>query len=515
MSRVRSRKGLLAALVVAAGVAVAVVLVASSGDDGGDQAKRPPKPRPAPAPAAEALRSRPDLRPPQVSADTLPGRRDERLIFVSPRMENRARDGATHQQGGLAVDQRGRTVWFRPAPDGEPMTDVRVQRYRGKPVLTWWQGAASKFGVGRGEGVIVDRSYRTVATVQAGNGLTVDLHEMRLTPRGTALLTIYSRARRDLTELGGGRNAQVTEGIVQEVDVASGRVVFEWHSLDHIKLSESVHPLPEGRNLSWDYFHINSVAEDDDGDLLISARHTSAIYKVDRKTGRVVWRLGGKASDFDLGPGVRFGLQHDAQRDPSGGLRLFDNGKKAEKDQAPSSVKVLRLDMRRMRATLDRRVRQPDGMWAESQGNAEAAGDGGLVVGWGSTGAFSWFDGADRLLLDAHLPAEYDSYRAHVGRWIGRPGSPPAIAARREREQVTVWASWNGASEVRTWQMLAGPSAADLRPVGRPARWEGLETRVVRATAQHYVAVAALDASGDRLRTSAPSRVGPPPPPEP
>ena len=503
VSLLRRRRGMLVWLVtvVAALVATAVLFV---GDDDGEdrtaeQAEAPSR-TPAAKPGADPLRSRPDLQPPPVSVDVQARRPGNRVIFVSPRMEKVKRDGPTHQQGALAVDERGRTVWFSPGPDDQPRTDVRVQRYRGRPVLTWWEGAATQFGIGRGRGVIVDQSYRQIATVQAGSGETLDLHEIRLTSRGTALLAIYSRDRRDLRPIGGKRNAQVTQGIVQEVDVESGRVLFEWKSLDHVDPAESVRPIDQPPLDSYDYFHINSVAEDRDGDLLVSARHTNAVYKVDRDTGEVIWRLGGKKSDFDVAPDAQFALQHDAQRMRGGLLRLFDNG---AEEGVPSSVKYLRLDMRRMRATLARRLPQPDGMWAESQGNADAAGGGETVVGWGSIGAFSVFGPGERLLFDAHLPAEYDSYRAYMDRWVGRPAVPPALEAEREGGQVTVWASCNGATEVRAWQVLAGPSPNLLEPVGRPAPWTGLETAIVRATPGPYVAVAALGADGRRLRRSA------------
>jgi hypothetical protein len=469
--------------------------------------ERPRPTSPAGTSDLTVLQSRPDLRPPVVAVDrSAPDAGG--LVFITPRMEEVARDGATHQQGARAVDGRGRTVWFHAAPDGEPITDARVQRYREEPVLTWWQGAASKYGIGRGEGVIVDESYRRVATVQAGNGKTADLHEFLLTDRDTALVTIYSRARRDLRALGGRRDAQVTEGIVQEIDVATGRVLFEWHSLDEVDPSESVQPLPKGAGDSYDYFHINSVAEDADGDLLVSARHTSAIYKIDRETGRLAWRLGGKRSDFALGPGASFGLQHDARPLGGGVLQLFDNGDKADRGRQPaSSVKRLRLDEDAMRATLVERFDQPDGLWAESQGNADATGDGGVLTGWGSTGAFSLFARDGGLLFDAHLPAAYDSYRAHLGRWTGRPAAPPAIHVTRDGQQVTVDASWNGATEVRAWQVLAGASPDALQPVGDLAEWADWETTIVRATPAAYVAVAALDASGARLSTSRAVRV--------
>lgn len=469
--------------------------------------------RPTPAVAqtpvsAMQLLSRPDLRPPQVAVDQTLKQRDRRLIFVSPRMRDAKRDARTHQQGALALDARGRTVWFRPAPDGAPTTEVRVQRYRGKPVLTWWQGAASSGGIGRGEAVIVDQSYRTIATVQAGNGETMDLHEFLLTPRGTALIVIYSRARRDLTAIGGTKDAQVTQGIVQEIDVETGEVLFEWKSLDDVAPSESYRELPTDPNESYDYFHINSVGETADGDLLVSARATSAVYKIDRETGKVVFRLGGKRSDFTMGSGTKFGLQHDA-RDLGGGVvQIFDNANEADTtgEQTPSSVRRIRLDERRMRATLVDRFAQPDAMWAESQGNAQPLPGGGVMAGWGSTGAFSWLDARGRVLFDAHLPAEYDSYRAYLGVWTGRPDARPALHARRDGGQVTVAASWNGATQVRSWQVLAGPSRDTLEPVGAPAEWRDLETTIVRATGAPYVAVAALDGSGRTLATSAAAR---------
>ncbi|HVL95778.1 MAG TPA: arylsulfotransferase family protein [Solirubrobacteraceae bacterium] len=464
---------------------------------GGESRKKPAAA--AEGPAATPLVSRPDLRPPAVSVDRAPERAGRRLIFVSPRIEKPDRDKRTNQQGALALDERGRTVLFRPA-GGEPVTDVRVQRYRGRPVLTWWQGAASKLGIGRGQGIIVDSSYQTIATVQAGNGETHDLHEFLLTPRGTALLTIYSRVRRDLRPLGGRADAQVTQGIVQEVDVESGRVLFEWESIDEIAPSESHHPLPKGKDDSYDYFHINSVEEDADGDLVISARHTSAIYKVDRQTGRLEWRLGGKRSDFEMGPGTDFGLQHDARWVGPDRLQLFDNT--SEEKPGPSSVKVLRLDTERMRATLERRLEQPDGMRAESQGNAQALPDGSVMVGWGSAGAFSLFDARDELVFDAHLPAHFDSYRAYIAPWVGRPATRPAIRVRDEEGQVTAWVSWNGATEVRGWQLLAGPSREGLRPVGGVTEWQGLESTLVRMTEEKYVAVAALDADGREIGRS-------------
>ena len=81
-------------------------------------------------------------------------------------------------------------MWFQPVPQGDMAADLQVQRYEGQRVLTWWQGYSGA-GVGAGEDVIENSSYRQIAVVHAANGLSADLHEFRLTPQGTALITAY------------------------------------------------------------------------------------------------------------------------------------------------------------------------------------------------------------------------------------------------------------------------------------------------------------------------------------
>ena len=180
-------------------------------------------------------------------------------IFIAPKLDG------PEPQGPEIVDDQGRPVWFHPGGDA---TDFRVQTYGGKPVLTW---SAS------GVDYIADSSYHVIATVHAGNGLEADGHEFALTPQGTALITIYHGVPADLSSLKGPKDGAVVDGIVQEIDVATGRVLFEWHSVDHVPLGDSYAPVP--REDAYDYFHINSVNLDNDGNLLISGRHTWTVYK--------------------------------------------------------------------------------------------------------------------------------------------------------------------------------------------------------------------------------------------
>ena len=270
---------------------------------------------------------------------------------------------------------------------------MRVQRYHGQPVLTYGVGHSTG-GPGHSEGfdVILDRHYNQVATVNAGNGLKADQHEFALTPQGTALITIYNQVPYDLSSVGGPVNGQVLDGVVQEIDVATGKVVFEWHSLDHVPLADSYQPLPASPSTPYDYFHVNSVNLDTDGNLLISARHTSTVYKVDHQTGSVIWRLGGKESTLAAGPGVKFAYQHNALPEGQNTVRIFDNESNGVPVLPHSRIIRVHIDPKAKTATLVSSVEHPDGLSAGSQGNAQLLPNGDTFVGWGQLGRFSEFD---------------------------------------------------------------------------------------------------------------------------
>jgi hypothetical protein len=484
-----------AALLLACG---GVALWLALRDDGGGSEPQPT--------AADVLRfhSRPRLDPDRVRvvvparAGTAPG-----YVFLAVKR-------GPGQDGPQIVDDRGSVVWFRPAPPHTAVTGFRVQRYRGEPVLTWWQGR-TRLGHGMGEYVILDRHYREVARVRAGHGYMGDHHELQLTPRGTAYLSIYAPRRADLAAVGGPQNGTIFESIVQEVDVASGRVVWEWHSADHLPVSEGVTPPKEGK--PHDYFHVNSVDEDGRGRVLISARNTHAIYAVSKRTGRILWRLGGERSDFRMGPGARFAFQHDATWLPDRGaprhetISLFDNEATPPRADQSRGL-VLRLDMRERTARVLRQYRHPDELLAGAEGNVQSLPGGNVFIGWGPQEHVSEHARDGRLLLDLVVPPGADSYQAFRFPWHGEPLDRPALAARRaggsDSEQLTAWASWNGATELRAWQLLGGDDRDALVPLGDPVTHRGFETALRARTDARWVAVAALDADGRQIGRSRP-----------
>jgi hypothetical protein len=439
--------------------------------------------------AANVVRfhSQPQLAPDRVVV-TVParGRTAPGLVFLAIK-RGPGRDGP------MIVDDRGHVVWFRPAPPRMAATGFRVQRYRGRPVLTWWQGR-TRYGHGRGEYVILDRHYRRIATVRAGDGYMGDHHEFQLTPRGTAYLPIYAPRRMDLRALGGRRDGTIFDSIVQEVDVASGRVVWQWRAADHVPVTEGMTTPKAGT--PHDYFHVNAVADGPHGTLLISARNTRAIYDVDKRSGRILWRLGGRRSDFRLGPGAHFAFQHDVNRLADGTITLFDN--EATPRQADQSRGlVLALDMRTRTARMVRQYRHPDRLLVGAEGNVQTLPDEHVFISWGAQSHVSEFSRGGRLLFDLALPPTSDTYQAYRYRWHGEPLDRPALAARRVGDgRVTVWASWNGATELRHWQLLAGERPSALAPVGRPVPRRDFETALRSRTDARWIAVRALGAGG-------------------
>jgi hypothetical protein len=338
----------------------------------------------------------------------------EGLIFIAPKAAGIGGGPQPGPVGPEIVDSSGRVIWFSPVTNGQVAADFRVQSYRGKPVLTWAQ--QSNFGkLAGGESVnyIADNTYQVIATVRAGNGLNADAHEFLLTPQGTALVTIYDGVTADLSSVGGSRNAQVWEGSIQEIDIATGKVIFEWHSLGQVGFEESYWPLPDSSMAAWDYIHINGIALDDDGNLLLSARHTSTVYKIDRHTGEVIWRLGGKKSDFRFGPDAGFSFQHDTVAVGRDTIQIFDNEVNPKPVLPWSRVIWLKLDRSAKTATLIRSIDHPDHLSVLSQGSVQALDNGDTFVGWGETGHFSEFDPSGRMIFDASLPKGYDTYRAY------------------------------------------------------------------------------------------------------
>lgn len=411
------------------------------------------------------------------------------FIFTTPR---------TSVFHGLVLDNDGEPVWIE--PDGQTVTDLRVQSYRGEPVLTYWSGEVAT-GTGAGVGHILDTRYRPVATVRASHGVAVDLHEFQLTDRGTALLVGYPVVRHDLSAIGGPADGFVHDNRVQEIDVETGRVLLDWSALEHLDLAESHQEVGKGGTTSdpFDPFHVNSVEAYDDA-LVLSARHTSALYAIDRGTGEVRWRMGGKQSDFEVPEEAAFASQHDARVHADGSLSLFDNhGQDEEAEGVVSAGLVLEVDEGARTVRLRSALRHDD-HFGFAMGNFQVLDGGGSIAGWGTSPSLTEFDAAGRAVfgVDGLGAGTYRSYRAA---WTGRPTTDPDIGVLAAADgRLAVHASWNGATEVARWRVLAG-ERPDALERAATARRTGFET-VIEIDGAAHVAVEALGAGGRVLGTS-------------
>ena len=456
---------------------------------------------PGAASEVQSFHSRPELQPPAVTVTALSS-------AVSPGDEFLAPYGGPGQAGPMILDQNGGLVWFKPLPKNTSATNLRVQEYAGKPVLTWWQGDISVHGYGLGEDMIADSTYTDIAHVKAGNGLQADLHEFQLTPQGTALITAYDPIHCNLSSVGGSADGAVNDGVFQEIDVRTGLVMYEWTSIDHVGLSES-YASAGGSSIAfpYDFFHINSIGLDQDGTFLISARNTWTTYEIGADSGQILWRLGGKHSSFRLGSGVRTAWQHDPRELPGGLISIFDNGASPTVHQHSRGI-LVKLDPANGTATLVGQISHTPPIRSESEGDMQALANGDWFIGWGQFGDFSEFSPEGKLLFDAHFPPFERSYRDLRFTWTGTPTHPPVLAFQATSAGAgTAYASWNGATQVASWRVLAGTSPSSLTAVAQVARG-GFETAIPipAGTIGPYMTVQALDAGGNVLAGSTPSQ---------
>jgi Arylsulfotransferase (ASST) len=442
------------------------------------------------------------------SFETMPGAEVPTLTVSVPDRDPAAGDILTTngpgpgQYGPLIYTPQGRLVWFGELSNGQTAENLSEQTYEGKPALTWWKGRVLSLGFGQGEDIVMNSAYQTVARVAGANGLEADLHDFQIAPRGVAYITAYNPIRCDLSAVKGARDGAIVDTAIQEIDMKTGLVRWEWHSLDHVGVSESETETP-AKATPWDWFHLNSIDPEPDGNILISARSTWAGYQLEGGSGRVIWRVGGLKSSFRMGPGTQMAWQHDGRILADGEVSFFDDGSNPPIHHQSRAIQI-KLDLKTHEASLASSYTHPDPpLLAASQGNMQTLADGNAVVGYGAVPVISEFAKDGSLLFDAHLPFDMTFYRAFRFPWSGRPQSAPAILAALNNtgEATIVHMSWNGATGVAAWRVLAGKQPGSLAPQATiPV--SGFESSTTLPGKYARVAVQALDAAGHVLAGS-------------
>jgi len=407
------------------------------------------------------------------------------------------------QNGPMIIGPYGGLIWFQQVPHNQTATDFNVQNYQHKPVLTWWQGNVSSAGTGNGVDEIYNSSYQHIATVRAANGVNADLHEFTITGQDTALVTAYYPVMWNVSHARGAKPRIVLDGVVQEIDIPTGLVLFQWDSLDHVPVSASYQPIPKNTGHPWDYFHLNSAQLIGDGDLIISSRDTWGVYDVSHQSGAVVWTLGGKSSSFKMGANTSFAFQHDARLLGHGLMTVFDDGGGPPDVHKQSRGETLRLDTKHMTASLVVQDNHSPSVLARYEGSDQLLHNGDSLVGFGSQPWVSEFDSHGRIVFDGRFVDANQSYRAYRYKWTGTPATRPAMGTRVSKGKTTVYASWNGSTQLARWQVLGGSNPSKLSVIASAGK-SAFETRIKLRSSRAYLAVRALDSHGKVLATSKP-----------
>lgn len=426
--------------------------------------------------------SAPGLHPPLLRISPDPDHSG--LIFLTPN------NGP--QRGPMIVDPSGHLVWFRPT-NGTEAYNLEVQKYKGFPALTWYQGGAE---------YIMGRSYRIQHIIHPANGCLPDVHEFQITRQNTILLDCLDHVPANLTAEGGSSHGTVEDNIIQEIDPATGHLIWSWHALSHIPISDTYNRAPASGPFS--YFHLNSIQQLPDGNLLISARNTWALYEISRSTGNVIWELGGKHSNFTMGQGTKFEWQHDAHLNGNT-LTVFDDAALPQEERQ-SSGKVEHLDLTpgHLSASLTHLYNHTPPLLAGRAGSVQMLPNGNVFVGWGSSSAFSEYSSSGKQLFSASFPLGVFTYRAYRFPWNAQPakGMPPHMASVPQANgDVKVYANWNGATQVAYWSVVGGPKMSSSGWFTTGAK-TGFQTVLTLHSEPRFLKVQALNGSRHVIGTS-------------
>ncbi|KAI0888114.1 ASST-domain-containing protein [Annulohypoxylon maeteangense] len=479
------------------------------------------------------FKSRSDLAPPRLNI-TIPATKDveKGYLFVAPFAgfpDTPTEQHGPRQAGPYIFRDNGDLIWSGYGIYSIWSTNFQASRWRGKDILFSFEGDHNPgYGHGHGHITIMDNHYETIRELRAGNHKLVDKHEFHVVNEETGLIQIYQPVARDLTNWGGSTEQQwIVNSIIQELDIATGKLLFEWASLDHVSPDEAILPLNPGQAGSgfnssdaWDYFHINSVDKDSDGNYLISARDACSIHKINGTDGSIIWKLDGKDSSFNVPKEAKFCFQHHArfisQEDDVEIISLYDNsahgtehGGGSEVHTAPtSSGKIIKVNTTSWEAELVQAFFPPDDLLSKSQGSTQTLPNGNALVNWGSSGAVTEYLSDGTPIFHAYMDSDYlglgvENYRAFRYNWTGIPNEEPAIVALRNEEGLTAYVSWNGDTETKTWRFYASTDDYGSKEFLGEATRTSFETSIrIQDVNIGGISAEAIDGNGRSLRNT-------------
>ncbi|KAF4552371.1 Hypothetical protein D9617_10g073520 [Elsinoe fawcettii] len=481
---------------------------------------------------------------PQVMVPPQPGVSPSRQIMITPFGWRLPRSNP------IMLDSTDLSVvWYGPRIAQDTL-GAAVQECNNTKFITFWSGYGAD-GWKKGTHYLLDEHYNIKHNVTAqGKFSQADAHELYITPQCTAIFTLYRNRPRNVT-LNNYTTQYVLDSSFQEVDIATNKLLFQWNATDHVDIEDTYWNatiLNEGRTQNWgfDWFHINSIQKDHRGNYLVSSRHMHALYYISGATGNIIWQLGGKRNmfrDLSLGFATDFSWQHHARWASSDltSISLFDNratGFHRDPRQPYSRGAIISIDTYNRTASLLHEYISPHQARPYREGSMQLLPDSPLgtnaLVGWGMYPSWTEFSPNGTVLWDVALSPRGlnrwgpDNYRFQKMNFTASPLTSPKLAPGPRKRYVfnqvtsafhipikdrsgaelgndTAYFSWNGATEVKGWVVLA--SNVTNKELGVEDFWaetgrEGFETSVFVGRATRGVMVLALGEGGKVLGRS-------------
>ncbi|KAI0023511.1 ASST-domain-containing protein [Xylariomycetidae sp. FL0641] len=408
-------------------------------------------------------------------------------------------------------------VWALPRPDGG--ADANVQTLDGENVLTVFAqfipSHSENYDLIYGQDLQLKYNFTTIRAAALA-----DAHEFFLTDEGTAVVTEYpTRSPWDMTSVGGGKNGTLLDSCFQDINFQDNRLVFKWCASDHFPVSRSLSTYNASEE--FDAYHINAVSKGPDGNYLVSLRHLANAFNVNATDGSIIWQVGGATSDFAYvnstiptvdEEGFVFQFQHEVRYvdDSMKQISLFDNHQSDNVVASAGACRtvngcsrglVLDVDYEAMTYTVSAVLNHPRDLIARAMGSNVLLPNGNRLVQWGIQPSITEHDQQGDVVLEAEYGLwlgaahSYRTFWIPEADWVTSPTTKPDVAV----EDNTVYVSWNGATKVKQWAIVACGTDTPKKTVTR----DGFETAIdVSDLGLDKFAVAALDKNGETLATS-------------
>ncbi len=380
--------------------------------------------------------------------------------------------------------------------DGTPLFYRRLP-YRSMDFKVHRNGTLTRWAFEGIEGYLaMDSSYAVVDTFRCRHGYATDEHGIEILDNGHYMLIAKDFQQMDMSKLveGGREQATVVGNHIQIMDTHDN-VVFEWRCWDHFNIEDAEHQDLTAQTIHP--YHINAATFDLDGHILISSRHLSQITKIDRHTGKIIWRLGGVQNQFEfLNDENKFSYQHDIR--PVSGMplhyTLFDNGN--YHNPPHSRALELKIDTVFMNAYKMWEYKPEAPRHAVWMGNVQRLPNGNTLINWAERDLpkVTEVDPQGKLLFEGDFKTKALCYRSFRFDWLGKAAVPYLIVESSDDKIKLIFNKFG--DHVHKYNIYGGlfPEPSEIL-ASTEKNWHILTGLVNEQT--HYFYVTAVDSTGN------------------